>query len=125
MAHHITSKFSVNEKDTFNYIMWNFLLNLHDEKEDTRRGILQFYKGFCKPKWFVCTLRTYFVEQVTTQAYSSLPNQRASLSRSLATDLSVDSQIFKPNLKIAILSIEPDQHGHHPSDNILKRNFLN
>ena len=64
----------------------------HDETEDIRHGILRFYKGFCKPKWFICTLLTDRNEHVAAKADSSLSNRRASLSRSLATGLSVDSR---------------------------------
>ena len=62
-------------------------MNPIDETQDIRQGILQFYKGFCKPKWFICTLLTDRNEHVAAKADSSLSNQRASLSRSLATGL--------------------------------------
>ena len=51
--------------------------------KDTRHGIFWFYKGFCKPKWFICTLLTDHNKHVTAKADSSLSNRRASLSRSL------------------------------------------
>ena len=54
---------------------------------------MRFYKGFCKPKWFICTLLTDRNEHVAAKADSSLSNRRASSSRSLATGLSVDSRI--------------------------------
>ena len=52
-----------------------------------------FYKGFCGPEWFICTSLTDRDEHVVAKADSSLSNQRASLSRSLVTDVSVGSQM--------------------------------
>ena len=63
----------------------------HDETQDTRHGVLSFYKGFCSSEWFICTSLTDGDEHVATEADCSLSNRRASLSRSLATDVSVDS----------------------------------
>ena len=51
-----------------------------------------FYKGFCSPEWFIYTSLTDRDEHVAAKADSSLSNLRASLSRSLATDVSVDSR---------------------------------
>ena len=42
----------------------------------------------------VCLYLTECDEHVAAQADSSMPNKRASLSRSLATDLNVESQIW-------------------------------
>ena len=47
--------------------------------------------------WFICTLLTDRNEHVAAKADSSLSNRRASLSRSLATGLSVDSSIDSAN----------------------------
>ena len=52
--------------------------------------MLRFYKGFCKPN----VPRTDRDEHVATQADSSLSNWTASLSGSLAPDVSVDSRII-------------------------------
>ena len=65
--------------------------------KDTRHGILRFYKGFCSPEWFICTSLTDHDKHLAAKADSSLSNRRASLSRSLATDVSVDSQIGSGN----------------------------
>ena len=94
MTHRIPSKFCDDKKDTFLYIMSNFQLNSLDETYDTRHEILRFYKRFCKPKWFICTLLTDRNEHVAARSDSSLSNQRTSLSMSLATGLSVDSRIY-------------------------------
>ena len=73
--------FSISCK-IFSWIRWT-KLKIH----------VRFYKGFCKSKWFICTLLTDRNEHVAAKADSSLSNRRASLSRSLATGLSVDSRM--------------------------------
>ena len=67
--------------------------------------ILRFHKGSCSPKWFICTLLTDRNEHVAARADSSLSNRRASLSRSLSTDVSVDSRIYATTCYISVLPI--------------------
>ena len=66
---------------------------------------MRFYKGFCKPKGFICTLLTDRKEHVAAKADSSLSNRRASLSRSLATGLSVDTRIPQVVLPLHVMTV--------------------
>ena len=96
VTHRITSKFCDDKKDTLLYIMSNF-------------------------QWFICTLLTDRNEHEAAKADSSLSNQRAPLSRSLATGLSVDSRY---------LSLLWRHNGcdsvsnHKPHECLLNRSFM-
>ena len=58
--------------------------------------------------WFICTLLTDRNEHVAAKADSSLSNRRASLSRSLATGLSVDSRLAAGATRIFGSQLDPD-----------------
>ena len=98
-------------------------INATKIKIDAVAVIQPFYKGMCSPLVFVVTSVTYRDEHMAAQADSSLSNRRASLSRSLATDVSVGSPIhavlMRPTACVTIFHSLNNEITHVAADCIL------
>ena len=94
-----------NKKDTCFYAISKFWLDSFDNTEDIRCWKKPFYKGNRQRASNVCTLLVDHNEHVAARLDSFLTDRRTSLSRPLASDVSVDKRMGVKPIPMWLLSV--------------------